>query len=224
MLVILATGQESTKKEGGKQGTAIPLVATDNTGWTAQLGVGVILRGHRDYKGIDIGELPSISVQVWGLVGPHNLIQSWRGMKILEQIQAIDHGTLCHCWYAGGRTINNESDIADVVAQLGQSTLDKLREELLLTGPSPFELDQMLDIAKEWGIDINGQELEGEVARKTIMDTEAVRSAIQSWHEYLSQIEEEKKVEEPTDEQLVIEQAKGDVEKGFWKRLLSIVK
>ena len=189
MLVILAKGQETVGAKNGNETITIPLLAADNEGEFAQLGVGYILRGRRSYKGIDVGELPGVTMGVWGLVSPHHLIQSWRGMKILEHIEAVNHSTLCHCWYAGGRVIERENDIADVVGQLGQSNLDELREQLLSTGPAPFELDQMLQVAREWGIDINGGELEVEVLLGNIQNTESVKCAIQSWRDYLSSIE-----------------------------------
>ena len=105
--VIAAQGHESEKFVNGEKRKVIPFVGADREGEFSQMGVGFI----DSEKG----------GMIWGLVCPHTLIQSWRGMKILERAQRIEHSTLCACWNAGRRQIHSvdERIVNELAEQFG---------------------------------------------------------------------------------------------------------
>ena len=153
--VIATRGNESQKIVDGNRRKVVPFVGTDREGPFAQMGVGFIFVGETD-----------MGMSIWGLLGPHKLIQSWRGMKVLERVEHIGHGTLCACWYAGGRKIaeSETSYLNTLAAGLGgMETLHALREKVLASAPTSAELDSMISILRGHGIDIDDRELVEEV-------------------------------------------------------------
>lgn len=152
-LVIATRGAQSEKVVDGRRKRVIPFVGTDREGEFAQMGVGLIFPDEK--KGT-----------VWGLVMPHALIQSWRGMKILERIERIGHSTLCGCWTVARRSVHDSDKrhIDELAEQVGGADkLQALRDEVLASVPSADELNTMITRLREKGVDVDSWELEEEV-------------------------------------------------------------
>lgn len=150
--VIAAHATECEKIVDGERKKVVPFMGSDRDGEWASMGVGLLFPD--DQTGT-----------MWGLATPHMLIKSWRGMKILEHIEKIDHGTLCACWYAGGHQIHS-SDwryLDELAGKLGgMKKLQALRDEVLASAPTSDELNAMIALVRENGVDISGWELEEE--------------------------------------------------------------
>ncbi|MBI5787107.1 MAG: hypothetical protein HY446_00980 [Candidatus Niyogibacteria bacterium] len=152
-LVIATRGVQSEKVVDGRRKQVIPFVGADCEGEFAQMGVGLIFPGEQNGT-------------VWGLVMPHPLIQSWRGMKILERIERIGHGTLCACWTIARRDVHDSDQrhLDELAEQVGGTDkLQALRDEVLASVPSADELNAMITKLREKGVDVDSWELEEEV-------------------------------------------------------------
>lgn len=151
--VIAIQGVQSEKIVDGQAKQVIPFVGADREGEFAQMGVGVLLPEEG-------------KASIWGCVVPHLLIQSWRGMRILEKIGRIDRGTLCACWTVARRELHNDDDryLDELADQAGE--IDKfqaLREETLASVPNADELQAMITILREKGVGVDSWELKAEV-------------------------------------------------------------
>lgn len=94
------------------------------------------------------------------------LIQSWRAMKLLEYIPQIDSGTLSACWYAGNEKPHpsDEHFIDELAAQSEDpARFHAMRAEILASVPHGDELDAMLTIVRDRGIDVSVRELQSMV-------------------------------------------------------------
>lgn len=106
------------------------------------------------------------SAEIWGLVVPHCIIQSWRAMKILQETPVVDRSTLCHCWYAGGW--DNHKDDERRVDELA-ATWDSVEEfntrrnAILEMLPSNEVLEQVITAFDEANIDYGVWELKEEI-------------------------------------------------------------
>lgn len=150
--VIAAYGVQSEKVVDGQRRQVVPFVGADREGEFSQMGLGLV---YPDGRGT-----------IWGCVMPHLLIQSWRGMKILERIERIDHGTLCGCWTIARRDVHpSDKRYLDELAEQvgGADKLQALRDEVLASVPSADELNTMITSLREKGVDVNSWELEEEV-------------------------------------------------------------
>lgn len=152
-LVAVAFGQEGLKAVDGKIQKAIPFVGADHPGKFSSFGIGVVLpeNGNRG--------------QIWGLAEPHMLIQSWRAMKILEQVEVIEHGTLAATWYAGSREPHSSDQhyVNELAAKNGEDKFIALRTRILDEVPTPDELTRMLTDLKDNEVEVNSWELKREV-------------------------------------------------------------
>src|SRR3989344_6321727 len=152
-LVAVAFGQEGLKAVDGKIQKAIPFVDADRPGGLSLFGVGFALPedGNRG--------------QIWGLAMPHNLIQSWRAMRILEYVEVIERDTLCATWYAGSREPHpsNQHYVDELAAKVGEDKFRSLRTRILDEVPSPDELTRMLTVLKDNNVAVSSWELKIEV-------------------------------------------------------------
>lgn len=152
-LVIATRGAQSEKVVDGRRKQIVPFVGADREGEFAQMGVGLIFSDEQ--KGT-----------IWGLVMPHALIQSWRGMKILERIEKIGHGTLCACWTVARRDVHDSDKrhLEELAEQVGGADkLQAIRDEVLASVPSADELNTMITNLREKGVEVDSWELEEEV-------------------------------------------------------------
>lgn len=152
-LVIAALGKESLKAVDGRIQRAIPFVGTDRPGQFSSLGVGVLLPDN-DNRG-----------QIWGLVMPHMVIQSWRGMKILENVEVIEPGTLCAAWYVGGREVHPSEQryIDEFSSKIGKDKFETQRAGILEQAPPADELERMLNTLRDNQVNVSTWELQQEV-------------------------------------------------------------
>lgn len=115
---------------------------------------------------------------MWGVRFPRRPIQSWRGMKILEQVKYVLNGTIPACWYAGASKVwdSDRSYLDDIARQFGgNSNLEILRGQLFISAPTKREMAHMLKLLQddESGIDTN--ELNEEVMAGRIKKTPLVK-------------------------------------------------
>ncbi len=151
--VIAVRGVESEKIVNGRRTKTVPFVGADREGEFASLGVGLIYP--EEGKAV-----------VWGLVMPHALIQSWRGMKILEQVGAVEHGTLCACWTIARRDMHDSDKhyIEDLAPQFGGiKKLNAVREHVLDLVPTAEELSAMITALREKNVNVDHWDLDAEV-------------------------------------------------------------
>ena len=186
--VIAIKGKESRKLVGSRRHRVIPFVGADRRGEFAQLGLGLIFP---DRKGRNI---------FWGLLLPHSLIQSWRGMKVLERVKRIDEFTLCACWYAGRREIHemDRETVDGLAEQLGGIVkLETISEKVLASAPRPVELDAMIRNLRKQGVDVDSRELEEEIEAGRVAMSPRIKRLISAStkrrDEYLRQEEEVKR-------------------------------
>lgn len=183
-------GSESEKVVDMRRKKVIPFVGADREGEFAQMGVGLIFPDEQKQKGT-----------IWGLLVPHALIQSWRGMKILERIERIDHGTLCACWTVARREVHDSDKrhLDELAEQLGSADkLQVLRDEVLASVPSTDELNTMIVNLREKGVDVDSWELEEEVKAGRITTSPLIETLARETEERRQAYKcEEKEVNNP---------------------------
>lgn len=133
-MVRACTGQQSEKTIGSVLKSVTPFVGSDREGEISQLGIGLI---------------DGTSASFWGLLVPHLVIRSWRAMKILEQLQTIQADSLCACYYAARREIDDTNkNLIESLANLfgGINKFEAVRRTVLASAPSADELNEMLAI------------------------------------------------------------------------------
>lgn len=187
-LVIATRGAQSEKVMDGRCKQVVPFVGADREGEFAQMGVGLIFPDEQ--KGT-----------VWGLAFPHALIQSWRGMKILERVEHIGHSTLCACWTVARRDVHNSDkryldELAEQVG--GADKLQSLRDEILASMPSADELNAMITNLREGGVDVDSWELQEEVKAGRIATSPLIETLARETEERRQTYErEEEEVNKP---------------------------
>lgn len=168
--VILSQGKKATKIVGDKEQTAIPFVGTDSKSEWAQMGVGVILPDRK-------------SLSHWGLALPRLLIQSWRAMKILEEIPEIHNDTLSACWYAAKKDPHSSEKnylpkLENLLGRMGTVRLAFLRRKVLGSVPDEEELEKMLALIEEKKIEIATWELEEEINQGRLKESPRIKALI----------------------------------------------
>lgn len=152
-LIVIQTGKTSMKfiEDNAEQAEVTPFVGH----MSQQLGVGIFL--------------PDDNGHLWGLLSPHQLIRSWRAMKLLEVVPRIyTRSTLCRCWYLADEDLGYvEFQHLDDASLLygSREELQKARAEVIAMFPSEDELDLMLAIANANHIQINHREIAREKKR-----------------------------------------------------------
>lgn len=97
-----------------------------------ELGVGIRLKN-------EYGESRTF---FWGLVVPQDPIQSFKAMKLLEQIKDYKNSTLCYCWYAASKSVH-PSDIEKVEVIKKLIGIEKY-QEILDTPMTADEIDALI--------------------------------------------------------------------------------
>ena len=150
--VIALQGIESEKTTRDGKRKVIPFVGADREGEFSQLGLGILLEDG--------------SATIWGLVMPHNVIQSWRGMKLLEELPCVGSGTFCYCWTlmrGDDRRDHEQQYFNELAAQIGTEQLEKRIREIRASVPSSEELEKMLEAFREKGVDVSHWDLKAEL-------------------------------------------------------------
>lgn len=186
-LVIAIRGEPSEKIVDGERQKVIPFVGADREGEFAQMGIGLIFPD----KG---------NGSIWGLVMPHALIKSWRGMKLLEQVERIEHGTLCACWTIATRDIHDSDrrHLDDLAGQFGGlDELEKARETVLASVPSADEVESMIAALREKNVGVDSWDLTAEIKAGLITTSPLIETLIREEEErrvaYAKKEEEVKK-------------------------------
>ncbi|MBY0472990.1 hypothetical protein K2Q00_01730 [Patescibacteria group bacterium] len=151
--VVVLTGNTGKKFFYGEteQADVTPFVGQDNMG---QFGIGIaVTRPNGTKQG-----------WIWGLVMPRHLIQSWRAMKLLEEMPRIKlPGTLSHCWSLAKEKLQGyDYKYLDEEGAVWGS-YEKFREaraKVLAMFPTDDELKAMLAIVNEQGLNIRVEEIE----------------------------------------------------------------
>ena len=150
--IILFEGNEGVKRLRLSplvelEGRAVPFVGTTGIDKWTELGVGI--------------RFPDLDkAYLWGLVIPHLMVQSWRGMKFLEHVEIIDPGhTLASCWYAGGDR-KLEKSYTEHLSEAGipYLKLQILRAMILNQRPVEGELKNAAQKLRHFGIDVDDVE------------------------------------------------------------------
>ncbi|MCF7843933.1 hypothetical protein K9M47_03480 [Candidatus Gracilibacteria bacterium] len=151
--IIALRGETSEKIVNGERMLVTPFVGTNESGMLAQLGIGLLL--------------PENKVFTWGLVIPHTLIQSWRGMKILEQADTIfSNETLCACFTVASGSIQNTANYYIKALSGSFGSVDKLQEvrrEVLASVPNESELEKMITVLETNYVQVDVNEIREEV-------------------------------------------------------------
>lgn len=181
-LVVAIKDGKLRKNVEGCEKTIIPFVGLDIEPPIPQLGIG-------------FGCLEDKRIFFWG-VAPLSLIQSWRGMRILEQLEKIERNSLAACLGVAKNNLpayrmyqSYLDELARVVG--GVDNLKKIRQKILSSAPTAEELQGMIINTREAllkkGWDLDGHELkeEIEVGRVTTSSLieDIIRSAKEGWPE-----------------------------------------
>lgn len=172
-LVIAARGSQSEKIVDGQPRQVVPFVGADREGEFAQMGVGLTFPDEN-------------TGTIWGLVVPHTLIQSWRGMKILEYVDRVDSGTLCACWTVARREVHesDERHLDELAEQLGGAdALQAVRDEVLESVPDADELELMITTLRERGVGVDSWELKQEVEAGRIAMSDLIEVLVRETEE-----------------------------------------
>lgn len=155
--VIIAKGKPSLKTVFGEKKWVTPVVVAYGEGKDLDsFGVGFFYGRKTRGKG-----------SVWGLFTPYALLQSWRGMKILEGVKVIGSATLCACWTSG--RLNMREDryqqyvVGDLVALNGERVGLGARERAFQGAPSRKNWEAMLRRCKKRGLKLATFDIRAEV-------------------------------------------------------------
>ncbi len=162
---VVCIGQTSKKFFNGETERVdiTPFVGQDNVG---QFGIGLFVTRPNGTK----------QDWTWGLIRPRHLIQSWRAMKLIEEIpRVVLHGTLCHCWILANENIYgyNKKYLDEEGTVYGD--YEKFREaraKVLAMFPTDDELKAMLAVVGEQELDVRVEEIEEQ--RKKLSSAEEI--------------------------------------------------
>lgn len=163
--VIAMKGRDVEMSIDGKIQKVTPFVGADHAGQFSSMGIGYLLS---DQKGC----------LIWGLVIPHALIRSWRGMKLLENMTRIEHGTLCACWTVCGHNLSDsDQGRKEELAQQFESreAFDVVLEEILISVPSSGDLEVMIKTLLSNDVSVDGWDLKAEVDANRMKMTEQIQ-------------------------------------------------
>ena len=168
-LIIAIRGEPSEKIVDGELRSVVPFVGADREGEFSQMGIGLLFPD--EGKGT-----------IWGLLAPHTLIKSWRGMKLLEQVKHIEHSTLCSCYTIATDNVHksDERHFEELADQFGgMEGLKEFRAKVLASVPSAEEIDSMINIFRENDIDISIWDLTTEIEAGRIETSPAIEQLVQ---------------------------------------------
>ena len=168
-LVIAIRGEPSKKIVDGELRSVVPFVGTDREGEFSQMGIGLLFPDEE-------------KATIWGLLMPHTLIKSWRGMKLLEQVKHIKHSTLCSCYTIATDNVhkNDKRHFEELADQFGgMEKLKEFRAKVLASVPSAEEIDTMINTLREKGVGIDSWDLTAEVEAGRIETSPAIEQLVQ---------------------------------------------
>ena len=175
-VVLFAEGARDDKTVLGETKPAAPIAFLKESGIG---GVGEMGVGLRYNDG---------SAALWGLVMPHRVLTSYRGMRLAELVKEFEHGTLAACWHSGNRKVHPSEKryVDEIEAKVGRAA----REQILSTLPEDFE--GFVERLGEKDVYVPGLELEEEVKAGVLKVTPRVQELLDRHHK---EIEEAQKAE-----------------------------
>lgn len=154
---VLKQGQPTQMSIEGRTYQAIPSLLMDT-------------KSSNFFLGVSLPEENASYNSLWGAYP--EVIHGWRALKLLENLPSVDNTILFATWEIARKESPEILYQMDKIAHLfgGLEQLTTLREGLMQTGPSPEQLQGMLTMAREEGIQVEGWELkrEAEVGIVTI--------------------------------------------------------
>lgn len=175
-IIVALKGQKSRKKIEGVERTATPFVGGkfNNSRLDSEMGFGLLLPG----KG---------GSYFYKLVIPHNLIQSWRAMKLLEEADDIYSGFYYACWNAFNtipepvklEDFQKDRDLLELKQSMGWQ-IEK-RDKILASVPTQAELESMIQILQDGGVKVDGWELNQEVKAKRLIPGPLAKKVIRNY-------------------------------------------
>lgn len=163
-MVVIFKGQESTKKVDGKDKKVIPFAGTGRDGESSSMGVGLIYPEEQ-------------SSSIWGLFMPRDIVASYRGMKIAEEVPQFGHGTLAACWYAGNRSVSfsDKKYIDDIEGMIGAENRQRI-----IQAPLP-SFDDAVRLMQEKGIDFDAYPFLTEIEQGNLSMTPVLEQAVNDY-------------------------------------------
>lgn len=134
-MVILFKGKKAIKKVYDVGITkAVPFAGTDGD----SMGVGLLYPEKQSYS-------------LWGLTMPHDIVASYRGMMIAQEVPQFGFRTLCSCWYAGekDRGPSDKQYIDEIKGMIGRYKLQQI-----LAAPLP-SFDKAIRTMQEHNINFD---------------------------------------------------------------------
>lgn len=127
----------------------------------------------------------------WGLTYPRDIVRAYRGMQILDRVTEIREDTICQCYHAGGRELDDTA--CRYIDRIHQETFPEIyevRQEILAQPIPQDKFDEILMICLKEDIPISAWALEEALDAGDIMRSNAVEKVFQrdvddakrSWH------------------------------------------
>lgn len=184
-VVIALTGKESSKRINVEEvctpsTRAIPFVGADEAYEYGNFGVGI--------------SLPDCDKKLlWGLATPHNLIQSFRTMKILEQIDEVREHTLAYTWFSAEREVpqGDKKFVVQLAKEVGVEKFINIRQEALEAVPTDKELETMITTLRKNNIMVADRELLEEVKAGRLKPSPIIDSVVEECAQRRAKIEKE---------------------------------
>jgi hypothetical protein len=163
---ILLNGKKSQKYINNEIQDVVPFIAAQTNDLSSELGIGIHM-------------INSDKKLFWGLLSPHPIIQTWRGMKALEQLNKVQDNTLCACWH-----IANCDSCDDIYCSnlfkgfFKRYKMLSLRNKILHMTPEIQELDQIISTMLKNNIPIDAWELQRELSAGYITFTTTIQKVL----------------------------------------------
>ncbi len=163
MVAIIIRGKESIKKSGRKDVKVVPFVGADHGGPMSRMGVGILYPR-------------SGEISLRGNNGPHDLVASYRAMRIAEEVTSIGSDTLSACKYASQREVLWPHEKRDIKREEGLADIRaRVFDEQL---PS---FDQAINEMQDRGINLYVPSLLDENARGFLAMTHVLEKTINDY-------------------------------------------
>ncbi len=168
-MIVLFRGEESTKNLHGRNRKVTLFAGTDKDGEYPSMGVGLLYTNAGDGPKGDI----------WGLVTPHDVVASYRGMKIAEAVPKFSLGTLAACWYAGQNRVHSSDEryVTEIETMIGAD-----RRAAILNAPLP-NFDDAIALMRERGINFDVDPFLEEAEKGNLTLTPPLEEAVQDFSE-----------------------------------------
>jgi hypothetical protein len=146
-VVLIANGETSQKTIGRSRVGVTPHVIGEPSSAACQFGS----------LGVGYYRADNSRGKYWGMSLPHNLINSWRAMKLLERTTSIDEDrplALCYQAVTADRLKDGDADELSTYFESYQKFVNA-RQAAAVAIPSPEDLDAMLRVAMNADIQIS---------------------------------------------------------------------